>query len=105
MSLAKEFNASGAQGSDYGLIDFKSVNNGVTLYLRQSGGGAFFHFHTRTMHVSSGSAEGGMTVIPFSQLDPEVLELMRDKLIELGGKPPSLPTVFGKPSPIGKNTP
>jgi hypothetical protein len=28
---------------------------------------------------------------PFSQMDREVLVLMRDKLIELGGQPPELP--------------
>ena len=36
------------------------------------------------------SNSNGVNTTPFSQLDPEVLEFMRDKLIELGGKPPAL---------------
>ncbi len=34
---------------------------------------------------------GGTTTTPFSQLDREVLVDMRDKLVELGGKPRDLP--------------
>jgi hypothetical protein len=34
---------------------------------------------------------GGTTVTPFSQLDRETLIDMRDKLVELGGKPRELP--------------
>jgi hypothetical protein len=34
---------------------------------------------------------GELQATPFSQLDPEVLECLRDKLIEHGGNPPELP--------------
>lgn len=33
----------------------------------------------------------GETITPFSQLDREVLILMRDRLVELKGNPPELP--------------
>jgi hypothetical protein len=35
------------------------------------------------------SSAGAMT--PFAQMDREVLVMMRDKLVELGGQPPELP--------------
>ncbi|MDI1228222.1 MAG: hypothetical protein PSY14_11110 [bacterium] len=37
------------------------------------------------------SDAGGTTVTPFSKLDREVLVEMRDRLVELGGKPKELP--------------
>ncbi len=50
-----------------------------------------YNFLTRVLIVSTSSAESGSAVVPFSSLDRETLEHMRQKLIDLGGKPPPLP--------------
>lgn len=34
---------------------------------------------------------GSGNIMPFSQMDREVLVMAHDKLVELGGKPPALP--------------
>ncbi|MBI1215307.1 MAG: hypothetical protein GC185_05740 [Alphaproteobacteria bacterium] len=50
-----------------------------------------FEFRTMTAISNYGnSAREQASVIPFSQLDEDVLERMRDKLVELGGKPAPL---------------
>jgi hypothetical protein len=59
-----------------------------------------YDFLTRQMvmigsySVASNGRRGAapLGTIPFSQIDREVLECMRDKLIELGGNPPELPS-------------
>lgn len=63
-----------------------------------------FNFLTRMVLCNAGVYEkkSGMEFIPFSQLDREVLEFMRDKLIELGGHPPALPAKEGTRSLITK---
>lgn len=40
---------------------------------------------------TNGHGDGGLCVMPFSQLDRETLVEMRDKLVDMGGKPPELP--------------
>jgi hypothetical protein len=58
-----------------------------------------YDFLSRLLTVTYSSGGVAISVTPFSQLDQETLEVMRDKLIELGGKPPALPeTGFQKPS-------
>lgn len=49
-----------------------------------------YNFLTRTMTVYAGENSGLKTYL-FAELDRDVLGAMREKLIELGGKPPSLP--------------
>lgn len=49
----------------------------------------FNYFYDFTQRVMMTSSRGAAT--PFSQLDREVLVMARDKLVELGGKPPELP--------------
>jgi hypothetical protein len=52
---------------------------------------AVYDFALRqTMTYSYGTPVG---VTPFSQVDREVLETMRERLIRLGGHPPELPAV------------
>jgi hypothetical protein len=52
----------------------------------------YYDFNTQVMTtvLTYGSA-GAVHVTPFSQLDRGTLIDMREKLIELGGKPPELP--------------
>lgn len=53
----------------------------------------FYDFQQRllTTLYTYGSGLGGVTTLPFSQLDREVLVEMRDKLVEIGGTPKDLP--------------
>ena len=54
---------------------------------------SFFYDFAQRLLVTSYrySDAGGTTVTPFSQLDRKTLIDMRDKLVELGGKPKELP--------------
>ena len=88
MSFQEEFNASGAADSGLYSVRFDKLDSGVSLSLYQSGHYSYFHFVTRTMSVHSSH---GLAVVPFSQLDREVLEFMHAKLVEMGGRPPALP--------------
>ncbi len=108
MSLSEDFeHAQKSAGEN--SHPFYTGNAGTSLSFLQSGRGAnhycTFHFLTRTMTVTTGHGEGGVTVVPFSQLDREVLEFMHAKLVEMGGHPPVLPKDDSLPSPIRKNTP
>lgn len=49
-----------------------------------------FDFALRIMYSTTNTNDGGVTITPFSQLDREVLEALRNRLIELGGNPPAL---------------
>lgn len=76
-----------------GLYEAKIANPFVLdLYYRARGGCYYVavDFLTRTMVTRTGSSDGGVFVTPFSQMDREVLEGLRDKLVELGGTPPEL---------------
>lgn len=108
MTFSEEFNTAQEKAGDRKQT-FYLHNAGTSLSFLQDGRGANqyfnFHFLTRTMTVTTGHSEGGVTVTPFSQIDREVLEFMHAKLVELGGHPPSLPKDDSLPSPIRKNNP
>ena len=84
MKLSDDFN------KDYSA----SLNSNGALGLRMSTGGGtnymVYDFNLRFLTVRTGSSEGGAVVVPFADLDPDSLEALRDKLIELGGNPPEL---------------
>ena len=83
MSLTSEFNS-----------DFKPRKiNGAVLALEYEYQKYYYDFQSRllTTVLKYSSTIGGVTTTPFAQLDREVLTDMRDKLMELGGKPPELP--------------
>jgi len=84
MKLSDDFN------KDYNA----TMNSKGALGLRMSTGGGtnymVYDFNLRFLTVRTGSSEGGAVVIPFADLDPDSLEALRDKLIELGGNPPEL---------------
>lgn len=50
-----------------------------------------YDFSLRLLTIENTYNGGSTQVLPFSQLDRETLVEMRDKLIELQGKPPELP--------------
>lgn len=58
-----------------------------------------FDFEFRTVTTLSRGGPGGgekAQVMPFSQMDDAVIAAMREKLVELGGKPPEDPTTIRK---------
>ena len=80
MSLSFEFNT-----------EYTADKNGDYVLVVSCHSSHFcYDFATRVMYGWGGSnISYGAT--PFSQLDRDVLIAMRDKLIELGGRPPELP--------------
>ena len=56
-----------------------------------------YDFAARVMYGWGGSAIS-YGVVPFSNLDRETLVAMRDKLVDLGGKPPELPDEAAAPA-------
>ncbi len=64
-----------------------------------------YNFLTRMLICNTTETKGGVTVVPFAQLDREVLEFMHAELVKLGGNPPPLPAIEGNRSLISKNTP
>lgn len=84
MSLTEIFNQDyrTSKCNDFVLtVDYSAYSTVILIY----------DFAARLLISRTGGA-GGQMVTPFSQLDREVLEAHRDKLIELGGKPPELPS-------------
>jgi hypothetical protein len=80
MSLSFEFNK-----------DYKAAKvNDYVLQVECAGSYFNYDFASRIM-FAWGAGSGSYGITPFSQLDREVLITMRDKLIEIGGKPPELP--------------
>lgn len=57
-----------------------------------------FEFKTMVFLTNTGSSHEQQSVHPFPALDAELLERMRDKLIELGGKPSPLTGDHVKPA-------
>ncbi len=49
-----------------------------------------FDFLARVLTTRTGDSAGGASVTPFSLLDADSLETLRQRLIALGGKPPGL---------------
>ncbi len=87
MSLTGDFNQNGYNAQKI---------NGFVLGVSYSNGGGSSIYHTydfmaRVMTTRTGSSDGGTVVMPFSQLDRGALIAMRDRLVDLGGKPPELP--------------
>ncbi|MDI1228224.1 MAG: hypothetical protein PSY14_11120 [bacterium] len=65
-----------------------AMENSSSLRVLSSGIYAYYDFAQRVR--SSGSPTP--TITPFSQLDRDTLVAARDKLVELGGNPPELPS-------------
>lgn len=96
--LTEAFNVEGYamyKSGDYILSTAKSTRGG-TIY-------AAYDFLARVLTVQTYKDEGGISVVPFSQLDRESLTFMRDKLIELNGKPPALPKEEEMPTLLSKS--
>ena len=58
-----------------------------------------FDFEFRTVTTLMRGGHGGKErtqIVPFSQMDDAVIAAMREKLVELGGKPPEDPTTIRK---------
>ncbi|MDE1152915.1 MAG: hypothetical protein PW788_10300 [Micavibrio sp.] len=87
MSLSESFN------NDYAATKLNSAM--LQVQYSSTGGNAYlvYDFNARLLVSRTGAGEGGVTLLPFSQLDPDSLEALRNRLIELGGKPPALPSV------------
>lgn len=85
MTLTDSFNKDyeAKRGSD-GTLQLRMSTGGGTNYM-------VYDFNLRFLTVRTGSSDGGAVIIPFSQLDPDSLESLREKLVELGGNPPALP--------------
>lgn len=86
MSFSADFNNTNGYRTSK-LNDFvlgvSYSQNGATTYYA-------FDFLARLLTTRTGSSDGGAHVIPFSQLDPDSLATLRERLVELGGKPPKL---------------
>lgn len=80
MSLSFEFNN-----------DYTAARKGDYVLVVSCNGSHFCYDFAARMMYGWGSGSGSYGVTPFSQLDREVLINMRDKLVDLGGKPPELP--------------
>lgn len=86
----------------FDLKNFKDVENSYSFSLTNKSTLEFsqmasypaargkFDFAIGVLYIGY-KTEAGVSVTPFSQLDPDVVAAMRDKLIELGGKPPIVP--------------
>ncbi len=93
MALAEEFNDNnyGRKVNDfvlsisYGITPTSSLN---TYYQ--------YDFMARIMTTRTNGSDGGIVVTPFSQLDSESLENLRNRLVDLGGKPPPLSSTLEK---------
>lgn len=81
MSLSIEFNNNTYTAQKVGDYVLQTYCNGTYI---------FYDFAARIMYGHYGS-NCSLGTTPFSQLDREVLIAMRDKLVDLGGKPPELP--------------
>ena len=85
MELTAEFNKDySIRKASAGVLEIRQSSNGGSNYMT-------YDFNLRLLTARSGSSDGGLMVLPFSQLDTETLEALRNKLIELEGKPPELP--------------
>lgn len=85
MSLKDQFNGKYSAQRDNEYV--------LGLYYKGRGGDTYIavDFMTRTMATRTGYGDSGVAVIPFSQLDRDMLVTMHDTLVELGGTPPALP--------------
>ncbi len=78
--------------------DFEASKlNGAVLYVSN---GAYDYYYDFTQRILT-AGRGG--VVPFAQLDRDVLIMMRDKLVSLGGDPPELaPEAPATQAPVRK---
>ena len=84
MELTAEFNKDySARKLNDAVLQIRQPSEGGTSYMN-------YDFNLRMLTARTGSSEGGILLIPFSQLDTEVLEALRAKLIDLKGNPPPL---------------
>lgn len=88
MGLEADFNTTGYR--TYKINDY--VLGVSYTYTPEASGQSFqsYDFLARVMITRSGSSDGGTSVVPFSQLDSDSLETLRQRLIDLKGKPPEL---------------
>ncbi len=81
-----------------------SKKDDAVLYYKTIAGADIYHFYdfiTRNLYIRFESKDHSH-IIPFRDVDPETLNYMRDKLIELGGNPPPLPAARDPFNPIRK---
>ncbi len=91
MGLKEDFNTAGITEECFRMLNPITLAYTAEGYYSSHKAVNIYDFLARHM-VLQDSKDGSINrAIPFSQLDPESLEFMRDKLIELGGKPPALP--------------
>lgn len=85
MELKDVFNSgyTAAKLNDNVLGVSYSMAQGYNAYLA-------YDFAARVL-LTRANGDGAFSVTPFSQLDRETLVNMREKLVELKGKPPELP--------------
>ena len=96
MGLKEDFEANAAHN------EFTEVNQLVLMH-KTDYSCNYYDFATKIMAVEcaettdrfGGSGKRSVSAIPFSQLDPEVLDFMRQKLTELGGKPQQAEKDYG----------
>jgi len=70
--------------------------NDFVLQVQYSGGNSnttyySYDFLARILTVRTSSSDASPVIMPFSELDPDSLETLRERLVKLGGKPPGLP--------------
>lgn len=97
MSYQEEFNKL-TKGGTYGSGEWAKLTP-FTLKYTVSAGGVYLYqyydFLSRVMTTHVQSSGPALAVVPFTQLDPEVLAAMHRKLVELNGTPPALPAEKG----------
>lgn len=97
MSLSADFNDSGYKTSKIntyvlGVVYPYAEGSSYTTHHT-------FDFLARVLTTRTGDSAGGTSVTPFSQLDADSLETLRQRLIELGGQPPGLTLRDSNPVP------
>ena len=63
----------------------------ITDCMLRVSNGRHYYFYDFTLRVMTTSVHHGGNSLPFALIDRDVLVEAREKLIELGGKPPELP--------------
>lgn len=91
MTLKDAFNSSN--------YEFSRMNS-TSLRVRSASTGINY-FYDFGLRIVSARYNEGLSIQPFSAIDRDTLIELRDKLVELGGKPPELPRE-DKPAPQAK---
>lgn len=99
MSYQDEFNKlTAGNGKPHDGGEWSKLTPYTLKYTVMSGGTYLYQhydFLSRIMTTHIQSSGPAVAVVPFAQLDPEVLAAMRQKLVDLGGTPPALPAERG----------